>query len=239
VPPRSLFSLRQSPSGFVFPACETCQSATRKDELLLALYARIVSPEGDYEDGSVDQQEFIQALRGVKNNAPKMMPNPNLTVRERRRALDAMKIVKPHDIFAEELGIVAVPQNVRISLQRCFRKLFLALYYRHTGKIFPTIGKVGALVTFNNIFSKPEVLNDVLKDFRFSETPKWNNSSLTDQFSYMWDQNIDEGLFAAAIGIRTALFSIVVGTTREHSSLETEFFELQLPPKIALTQDHE
>jgi hypothetical protein len=66
VPSRTLFTLWQWPEGYVFPACENCNSATRLAEQIFSFLSRC------HQDplGQQEETEFNQALDALGNNHP-------------------------------------------------------------------------------------------------------------------------------------------------------------------------
>jgi hypothetical protein len=81
VPHRALFTGRRWPEGYVFPACENCNSNTRLAEQVVNFLSRC------YQDpfGRQEETEFNRALDALGNNHPgiikEILPVRSLSVR--------------------------------------------------------------------------------------------------------------------------------------------------------------
>ena len=84
-PSRSIFFERRWPEGYAFPACENCNSATRLDELLVAMLSRVNSGASTpaHEDA-----EIAKYLADVANNFPGLLEAMRPTAEQLRKARD-------------------------------------------------------------------------------------------------------------------------------------------------------
>lgn len=133
VPPRTCFPDRLAPEGFEFPACEWCQSASRLDELALGFFVRLVDPD----DSAYRQDQSANALKGLRNNLPGLMPKFNLTNSEKRQGFRDYDIARPVGVLMSDVPMVGVPDEAHEAILRYARKLAAALFYREIGKPGP------------------------------------------------------------------------------------------------------
>ena len=69
LPSRILFDDRRWPEGYVFPACEACNGASRHDEQVVAMLSRIYpDPKTPKEHAAVTER-----IRAVAHNFPEIM----------------------------------------------------------------------------------------------------------------------------------------------------------------------
>lgn len=130
VPSRACFPDRHAPEDFEFPACDKCQNATRLDELVFALYVRMSDPD----DETFREADLVRLVSGVANNLPHLLPNLNLTTRDRRNSLRELGLHKPDGAVVADLPFAGIPPGVHERLERYARKILCALYYREMGR---------------------------------------------------------------------------------------------------------
>lgn len=131
VPARTFFWKREGPEGFEFPACQSCQSATRIDELVFGFYARLM----DRDDRRYDERDASRLLAGVMNNAPSLLPKLDLSQRLKRRALQDYGIDIPRGDFLEDVPLAGVPTEFHSAATIVGRKLALATRYKELASI--------------------------------------------------------------------------------------------------------
>src|SRR5687767_1892195 len=83
VPPRTLFRSRKWPEGFIFPACQDCNKATRRDELLVGMLARIF-PDSEAPE---HKNELHKQMAAVNTNFPGLLESMRITRAKERRLL--------------------------------------------------------------------------------------------------------------------------------------------------------
>jgi hypothetical protein len=133
VPPRTCFPDRIGPEGYEFPACDRCQRVSRFDELALGFFVQLVEPE----ESNYRKDQSAKALRGLINNLPHLVPDFDLPGPVKRRAYRDFDAEKPKGMFASELPVVGVPEEVHEYLLRYARKMACALFYREMGRAAP------------------------------------------------------------------------------------------------------
>jgi hypothetical protein len=208
VPPRIVFTRKHWPETFVFPACQACNRRTSKIEQVVALYANLGAEETDSES----EKLFAKLVQGVRNNNPELLPDPQTSANEKRWFLKKIGSAIPLGQTTEDLLLARLPEGVADALAPFFAKLFCAIYYRETGKIFPDSG---AISTF---FTTPEQATSAGFDELFQlvtghRSTSRANRDLSSQFSYKFDAGEDGRVFAVLLHLRGRLFVFSGGVT--------------------------
>jgi len=183
VPSRVSFRERQWPEGYEFPACIPCNRATRADEQVVAMLARIY-PDATTE---IEQAETQERIRAVAHNFPEIMIEMRATVRQRRNAAKKYGIERaPGTTYADIPALSVSGPLVNQAIMNFGRKLFCALYYKHSGLILKSSGGI-AIRWFSNLQIHgdeiPRSLATVLNGFPKIERSRIN---LDNQFFYRW-----------------------------------------------------
>lgn len=183
VPSRVFFEDRQWPEGFEFLACVRCNRATRHDEQVVAMLSWI-NPDPTTAKGKLEVEERIRA---VAHNYPEVIKEMQPSVRQIRNAVKKYGLKLEVGQSVADLPVLAVNGPlVNAAVENFSRKLFCALYYKHTGRILSSSGGI-AVRWFSNIQIEgdeiPRSIAPVLVGF-----PKLERSrmKLDDQFFYRW-----------------------------------------------------
>ena len=180
-PPRAMFRDRTWPEGYVFPACESCNGATAKDELLVAMLGRVL-PDSDEPKHRVQLENL---MKSVNNNFPGLLESMRMSANEKKKWLKENGIAIPAGTASADIGIFsAADPRIDLAMQRFATKLFLALLYFQSKQI---LTKAGGIVfkwvsnerSLDEVFPK-EVLEPLLVGF---PSLKRAQTSLDDQFS--------------------------------------------------------
>ncbi len=131
VPARICFRRREPPEGYEFPACEECNAAAKRSELIVGFYIRTF----DHDDNNLDGQDIHRLVRGMANNAPEMLPERIWSVGEVRRTHRDRGLVLKRGQFRDDVPVMQVPPATHPHFELFNRKLQAALHYRVTGKI--------------------------------------------------------------------------------------------------------
>ena len=181
-PSRSMFRDRAWPEGYVFPACEKCNEASAKKELLIAMLGRVFP---DPEEPRHNEQ-IVELMRSVHSNFPGLLETMRLSATDKRKWLREQDIEMPAGMTTADIGIVSAKDpRIENAAEVFATKLFLALFYFQTGSIVPPEGGVAFRWATNerdidDVFPK-EILAPMLKGF---PELKRANTSLQDQFFY-------------------------------------------------------
>ena len=183
IPSRVFFKDRQWPEGYIFPACVSCNRATRYDEQIVAMLARL-SP---FTESEIEQNEMQQIMTAVARNHPEIIQELHPSVRQIRRAIRQYGLEVPQGVASIDLPMLSVSGPLINSAVESFgRKLFLALYYKHTGNILSVEGGV-ALKWFANIQLENGAIPDNLMGL-LGGVPELvrNTTMLNEQFFYRY-----------------------------------------------------
>lgn len=202
VPPRAAFRERQFPEGFEFPACQACNSGSRQIEAVVSFYIRAFDQDEHYVP-----DEVLRLYRGIQNNDLNLLPNFDLSNRDKRRALRARGMERPLDSPLSELPLVGVPVEFSAYMASFSAKLTRALFYKELGNPVPKSHRV--FTTWMD-FLAPEA-PEVIKGF---ETLLSNltvgsrrNVDIGYQFLYLWGADGDD-IFGAITQFSKSLFVI-------------------------------
>lgn len=125
VPPKACFPDGYWPEEFEFPACETCNQGSKRDDQLTGFYTQLL----DFNESNRTPQDAAKMTKlrdAIARNYPDALPDSSTSVP------------------IHQVGSIITPSPVAVSVQRptafaetmetLQRKLTHALYYRETGK---------------------------------------------------------------------------------------------------------
>ena len=182
-----MFRERKWPEGYEFPACAACQSASSKDEMLVAFLSRM---NPNVEDPK-ELAAFEDLIRSIENNFPGIHASLRISA-NRKRAWAEKRGQNLDGLAAGELPLVSLEDpRFEAAVTAFAAKLFPALYYLHTGRIVPHSGGARFRWWTNaqdlSALNTPE-LQQILSHFpelKRARTP------LEDQFSYRFAAPVD------------------------------------------------
>ena len=133
-PPRAIFSRRQWPEGYVFPACMACNAGSKLAENWVALLSRL-HPDADMDD-EYSRPELEKLARPLLT--PHVLRSMELSV-VRKRQLARRAGIRPAagETFAD-LPMIAIPEPATLAIPVFARKIAKALHFMHTGCIVPS-----------------------------------------------------------------------------------------------------
>ena len=176
-----MFIGRVWPEGYEFPACDLCQSVSSKDEMLVALLSRMY-PDQESAKGLA---EFEKLLREVESNFRGIVASFHVSANKKRDWLEKLGKQPPAGMAAGEAPLISLADpRFEQAVTTFATKLFLALYYRHTGRIVPHDGGARFRWWTNaqdlSHLEAPEI-KTLLRQFPEMKRAK---TPLSDQFSY-------------------------------------------------------
>lgn len=183
-PSRSMFRDRRWPEGYVFPACASCNAATAKDELIIAMLGRMFPDPQDPDH----KQQIVNLMQSVNNNFPGLLASMQMSANEKKKWLKERGVAIPAGMTTADVGLMsAADPRIEGAAKKFATKLFLALLYYHTGKILKSTGGVIFRWATNEqnleeVFPQ-EILQPLLQGF---PVLKRANTSLEDQFFYRY-----------------------------------------------------
>ena len=147
IPSKVMFAGRNWPEGFAFPACVKCNRATRDFEQVVAWLARM------YPDPVTpgEIQEAKERFQAMERHFPEILLEMKPTARQLREAEAKYGLLTPPGGSRDQLPVLSVRgEPLNKAIFEFGRKLALALYYKHTGSILPSSGRL-ALRWYSNL----------------------------------------------------------------------------------------
>jgi len=190
IPSRSLFRQRQWPEGYVFPACSPCNSLKAPDEALTALICRIAS----HDSGDAESQREVQRLmKTIALKEPELYRSFQLPATRVRRWLRVNNYKLPQGATTADVPVISIQHpKIIAAMERYSTKIFLSLYYFHTGNVLPSQG--GIVFRWYSNASRPderppqELLEPMMQGF---PTLVRQQTSLHEQFFYSFGVSND------------------------------------------------
>ncbi|UGY20246.1 hypothetical protein HAP48_0024155 [Bradyrhizobium septentrionale] len=146
-PARALFNGRVGPEDFEFPACAACNQSSRHHENAMAVLVRLRDTRDDLE---VYQEDLRKYFTSMGNNFPSLV-RP-MTSNEKRSFLKDEGVQRPPGYVLSDLKMVTGSDFAIDAIENVFRKLLVALHYKHSGRI-AAAGAAVTLVWFTNAYA--------------------------------------------------------------------------------------
>lgn len=208
-PGRVFFKDRRWPEGFVFPACDGCNSRSREAEELVAI---LIHGEAETDDRNKYQTLMESVNRRYPNLVRSMLPE---STREIREILKEGGVQRPVGTPYRDVPVIKLDSKFwEPHLTTFSRKLLLALHYQCFGTALPPSGAVWHFVHSNFDYMSgrfPEQLLDLAKNIA---TPARQKAPMGDQFGVRWNvvPGMKTGLFVCQFHDRLAVSGITTET---------------------------
>lgn len=207
-PARALFDRREWPEGYVFPACEPCNKASKHYENVMTVLVRLASAREDDPQRVADFRKYVEAMG---NNFPNLLRI--LSTREKRNHFKVEGISKPDGVAFADLRMIGIGDDLATTaVETVLRKLLRAFYYKHTGTILPKNADVAVRWVPNAYFhtlAEPEFAW-VFKALPHKPPIRRGQRDLSDQFTYRYGFNDATGISAYLMLFRHSIFAIGV-----------------------------
>lgn len=174
MPARVCFRSKVGPEGFEFPACTECNSRGKASEQIVAFYIHALTDGGD---------DFVRVYKGLTNNYPWLLPDPNLSLGEKAKRLSRMGVTLPAHLIAA-LPMVSIPEQALDHFHIFAGKMAKALYFKHFERIAP---KTLRVVTHWTNHQQPTVqgfIQTMCKIAPMIEVGSRRNTNIGQQFVY-------------------------------------------------------
>ncbi|WP_319796563.1 hypothetical protein [Nitrobacter sp.] len=205
-PARSLFDRKEWPEGYVFPACETCNQASKHDEQILALLVRINSEREDDPQRRLDFQKYVRAMN---NNFPAVLKI--LTANQKRQFFKSERMRLPSGTALADLHMAGIrASDANRAFGRVLRKIIRALHWKHTGQIAPIDDRMIALQWYTNAYLhilEEEGGWDIFIQLPSQPQIKRTGHDLSDQFSYRYGVNEARDVSAFLLAFRHSVIA--------------------------------
>lgn len=208
IPARHLFTDRSWPEGYVFPACASCNDASAGDELVMGFIVRIqISDLSDAEN-----REFEASVDKMHDRYPEIINGFREMSRcETRKSLRESGL--PLESLPKPLYIAEMPNVILDIAGRYGEKLGKALYYMHTGTIFPATGRVFCEVMPNIRFMSKTFPLDAFEMLTTKPAISRSGKSLADRFAYRWGMTPEKDAAAFLIQFGESTVMLVITYT--------------------------
>jgi hypothetical protein len=191
VPSRAFFNDRAWPEGFVFPACNKCNAASAKGELLATVLLRIGKI-----DATDEEKAYTRKLtNGVKNNFPGIVDAMRVSAEDQAAYLEGEgKKRFPNAETGKLIAFSLEDERCQDAVAEFGRKLLLALFYFHTHDILPREGRMAFRWFANTNLDEIHPVMETVTPKLVTTTRR--NTNLGEQFYYRY--GVAEGNRATA-----------------------------------------
>lgn len=214
-PPRNFFEERRWPEGYVFPACERCNFASRHEEEVCALVARMDPTKIPDEAQLMRWGKWLSSV--AKKDRPLVEEMFGLTALEKKAQAERIGLKRAPGELYRDLPIVSVPDGVHKAIGVISVKLAKALHYFHSTRIVPA-GAAIRHAWFSNVNALEGTMPD-LSSLPMAEAAVARAAvDLSPQFKYHWrcDPNGEVGVYV--VTVRFA-FVIVIFVTFDPANM--------------------
>ncbi|WP_166303869.1 hypothetical protein [Bradyrhizobium sp. 2S1] len=202
-PARALFNGRVGPEDFEFPACAACNQSSRHHENAMAVLVRLRDTRDDLE---VYQEDLRKYFTSMGNNFPSLV-RP-MTSNEKRSFLKDEGVQRPPGYVLSDLKMVTGSDFAIDAIENVFRKLLVALHYKHSGRI-AAAGAAVTLVWFTNAYAdRAKEIEQFISALNGRGIVKRGNQDLSDQFIFKYGVDHAEEFSAFAFAFRNSLIAM-------------------------------
>ncbi len=186
-PPRAAFRGRQWPEGYRFASCDSCNSGTSHDELVVSSLVRLRLRDAGHDDYT------SKLLQAVKNNRPDVIEEWRVpATRNETREIFRRS-------FGPDIGdalrrkgyeMVTYGDKTRACIQSFGEKLLRALYFKHVGLRMDGLGECVPL----SLIEDRDAIRIAAGHAPFLQHTSRGQVSLSDQFVYRFNASQKPGV---------------------------------------------
>lgn len=207
-PGRVFFRNKRFPDKIDVPACDVCQSASRRAEAALSL---LVLPS-DHSDR--DFEDWQRRVSYARKHYPEFLPQVPTTTREARTIMRDMGLQRPPGMLYREVPLVLLgTDDWQDAFDIAAKKLILAQHYRCFGRPLSRTGRLYAQLTPNAHVGDGVWLDEIMQDLPNLEIGKHGSEDLGDQIATFWNASEDGTLGMFLTRVHT--YFVVIGMTGE------------------------
>lgn len=208
-PPRALFQNRTAPDGFEFPSCIKCNNYSSDEDLIVAVIARMGSPDHGDNDGKL--KGMMRALNKQRPNFYKTFLPSATKARANNRQLGIEPI---NGMTHQEMGVLNINDETREAIKVFAKKLAKGITYHETGLILKNEDCLAL-----NWFTNANVIKDggykvfeILSNIN-GVTPRLsrNRLVLNNQFEYKFSLSDDKNLILIQIRFGESFCLVIAG----------------------------
>ncbi|MEQ1707463.1 MAG: hypothetical protein ABL864_03940 [Terricaulis sp.] len=157
----------------------------------------------DDEQQAQDERNTANLLTGIRNNQRHLLPRPMQQSKE-------WSLLTKHSLWGADMRFVRLSDEVISEIEKMYRKMAVAFYYRHTSRIVPGSAAISATVEWNARLRPIEDAVSLFKIFPRAVKPIRNGRDFLGQFIYSWDISDDGKLFGFAAKFSRAALGMAV-----------------------------
>lgn len=210
-PARMFFKDRRWPEGFVFPACQKCNNATRHSEQVVGVLIH-------GENENPERERYLANLRSVSGQFPGVVREMLfLNANAKRSALKQKGLQLSGGSTFGELSLIRLnPEFWEPHLDNLSRKLFLALHYQCFGRPLAPNGGVQTCFYTNADVIAGDIPTEFFELAKTIVFPARARSTLEDQFAIRF--SVVDGQDCALFVVQLRKMLVIFGTTMDNLS---------------------
>lgn len=205
-PPRAMFSNRQWPEGYVFPACQPCNAEAKEAENWVAFMARINSGPGFDEQAEAD--EMFRIARPILK--PEVIRSMSMSGLDKKAIARRIGVTKELGKTYADIPLIKVPKEAKNAIDYFSRKVVKALHFEHTKRVVPVDAAIKRrwFTNYNEMEGKipPEIFT-IPTGIPTLERTKVN---LSRQFNYLYTVSAEGDLGVYTIEFRQSFCIFVM-----------------------------
>ncbi len=233
VPARAFFPNRTWPEGFVFPACDACNSSSRDAENLCAMMAKVIR----IEPSPYSKEEFEKAVLAMKRGFPSLFGAISGGGEAASGYYARTGEPEPtSEFYLPESTVVTVPEDVHPLVEAFFLKLGLGLHYKHVGSVFPASGHYLVYWFTNKTLIEQSLPPAIGALFPNAEELKRGSTGVEHFFDYRWGENSPEGLFGSIVVFGDSFGAVVALVRSKPKSKVLPWTEFAPVTGVAVTE---
>ena len=215
-PGRLFFKGRRSPKGFVFPACQSCNSLSRDTETIIRLIA--VSNHHDHDD----HERWLKSVDWAKRNRPDIISSMRMDDRQKRIASREIGLFPPRGVAYRDLPFVNIEAKIwKPHLDTFARKLILALHYRLFSKPLGSSGALSFVFQTNTSIRKNNIIESFSEIADNIEPTFFNRENISDQFSIRWSGRNSPNVAVWLVHLHARIFFFAISAdNKEYATIE-------------------
>ncbi|ADE40668.1 hypothetical protein [Candidatus Puniceispirillum marinum] len=208
-PPKVLFLKKSRPDALFFPACKRCNNGSSSQDSFVSLISLSQAQEMLNEGAKFNEYDdyFKKVMRSVQNKnfqANKLFVDAGKTERRLKGLIREFNVIK------------LKPEAYTDYLEPWFAKQTIALWYKHTGRIFT---ENGAIRINHYMTHEKQIYANLISNLPIDfSSPAQNLSQgswrTPDQFQYQYNFSSSQGIGLCAVELHKGLAYVALVSDR-------------------------
>lgn len=200
--PRSIFSENKWPEKYVFPACRSCNFATREEDQLVAFLSRLDPQE---PKNQADSERTAALFRSLCRKYPNEMASmfDITSVQAKRLAVRLGMKPAPGELY-RDMPFMHLPEMVHKAVEVFAIKMTKTLHFHHTGLTVPAVYGFKHRWFTNASYMEGKIPEEIFTIPAVVPVLRRSNVDLSDQFSYRYTVSADGQLGMYTVMLRFA-----------------------------------